>query len=215
MAVIEADIVTPLRPPRAVTAELIAQHTRFMWTRERLRLIETEIAHAAALGNHHDILRPAIGEGDVRDRIAVARLVALIGRGWPEGGKEEFAPRTAGDEIAIVAKADRPHRIAPVIACSRPIGISEGIAAPYRIIEAHPAIGLLPYAEPPDAAAEIGDVPAFRRPAEVTRTGIDVGGRLGVEDDGRKRLVLVGPGIDEARAAHGTVIVMSELPASR
>src|SRR5438270_1430421 len=145
MAVVETDVVTPLRPPYAIAAKLVAQHARFMWMREGLRLVETEIAHVAALGEDHDILRSAIGKCDVRDGIAVSRSIALTGRTRPEGGEKEFAPRAARNEIAIIAKADRPHRIAPVIAGLGPVGTVKRIAAPHRIVKAHPAACILPH----------------------------------------------------------------------
>src|SRR5437773_10222363 len=107
-----------------------------MRTREGFRLVQPKIAHAAALGEDHHIMWAALGETDVRYRIAVSGLVALIWRARPKCRHEQLSLDARLIEIAILPDADRPHRISAIIAGSGPFGIAKRIAAPHCIIEA-------------------------------------------------------------------------------
>ena len=78
-AIMEANIIPAGRPPDAIGTALITQHTRLIGPAESVGLVEAQIAHRAALGDQHHVIWPALREGDVRDGIAVAGLVAHCG----------------------------------------------------------------------------------------------------------------------------------------
>ena len=210
-AIVEADIVAAFWHPDTIAAALIAQHTRLIWIGKGLHLVETEIAHAAAFRHQHDILRPTIREHDIGDGIAVAGLVAHRWRQRPEAGHHEFAADRGFVELAILGERDRPHGVAAVIASRCPGRIAEGIAAPDGIINAHFVIIATPDIKAPDAAAEIGDVPAFGCLGEIATAIPDVGGGGRIEGDRRQRTALASQAVLIAATAGDAVVIMAEV----
>src|SRR5690242_1519092 len=181
---------------------------------ERVLGGEAEIAHAAALGEHHDRLRVDLGEGDVGDGVASAGARDRLWRA-EEIGQEELAAHARRSDIAILAEAHRPDRVALVVAGGGIVGIAEALAAPHRIEQAHLATcRIAPDAHAPYAPAEIGEVPAGRRARKVAIWAIlEVGARRGIEGDCGKCGICPRRRVEEVCSARRAVIVMAQIPA--
>ena len=198
LAVVEADVVAIVRQPDAVGTANVAQHARGVRNRERIHGIEAEIAYAAALGDDHQIA----GYRDVGRR-ARRRIGVHAGQG-------DLQPNVGSYELAGCVDADRPDRVHGVVAA--PLGIVEGFRTPDAVIEARLA-GASRNRHAPDAAAEIGEVPARRRGCERQCRARCVGARtdqgrtLGVEGNRSEVLRRPDDRVVMARTAVDAVIV--------
>ena len=201
--VVEADVVAALRRPRPVLDMDVTQHACRVRLGEGLRLVQAEVAHAAALGDEHLALR--------RNR-EVGHDARPLGRG-AEIRQDEFAADVRGIESAILVEADGPDGVLRVVARCRPVGRAERVAAGDGVVEAGLArrrIGM--DREAPDPAAEIGDVPAGRRQREIGRSARAVGaveqrGRaVGIEGDRSQRLVGAAGHVEEGGAPLRSVV---------
>ena len=215
LALVEADIVAPGGQPDAIVAEFVAQHPRFVRAGEGVLGTEAEIAHAAALGEQHDAAVAAGGELDVGHRAAVLRHRSGAGVVTEEGRHEELAPHARRVEAAACVEPHRPDAVVLLVVDALPLGIAEAVAAPHRVEQpALAAVRTRPDRETPDAAAEIGEVPARRRPFERPGGTItDPRGAGAVEGDRRQRQRLAGLRVEEAPPPLDAVVVAAELAA--
>ncbi len=177
----------------------------------------TKIADAAPLGDEHHRVFDALGKLDVAHRVAAPRPLD-VGGIEEEIGKRVFLPDRGGVEAAVLADRDRPDAVLFLfVRSSGEIGVAEALAAPDGVVEADLAgRGVLADAEAPDAAAEVGEVPAGRRRREGAVRAIgDAGGARRVEGDWRERLLFASLGVEEARSPVAAVVVGAEVGAVR
>ena len=212
LAVVKSYVVAPGGHPNAVLVARIAQYAGFSRRGKCLVFAKAEIAQSAALGKQHD---PIIGNRDIGNRIAAAGALEIFQRG-EKAGDEEFAAHIGMIEGTVGIDADRPNRIALVVASAVPGRIAEGLAAPHRIIEAHGArCGVAVDGKAPHPAAEIGDIPAGRVLGEIASGALGViGAGIRIKGDLVQRSGSPVLHVEEAGAAGNAVVEIFKIGAA-
>ncbi len=212
LAVVITDVVAADRLPDPAGIGLVAEHAGFVRGGKGILRREAEIAQAAALGKEHHRLVADCREGDVGDGIADAGAGDRLWRA-EELRQEELAADARRVESAVLGDCHRPDGVLLILAGGRPVGAAEALAPPDRVVEADaPGAGVAAHVETPDAAAEVGKVPARRGAGEIAaRTVGDPRRGRRVEGDRRQRGRRTGQRIGESRAAGDAVIVAAEI----